>query len=381
MTRHSVIAHRFRSLGTIIAVITLTALCHKTSIASAASSTSNVAGRPVSKFPFGSWRSPSPADPPKDAVKDVAQTTPSIDSVKRGGSLTKKKRKGTVPKGTATSTPEGKKMVKKQKKKRALKTATSIKSKLKKPINIDDSMNKMPTIFHEDEQKYDRYAAALAVTEGLRRVRDAEVERIQKSNKKNKTKEAAKSAEGEFLLQSTKAVKALGLTVAQFNDIGREVLGDNALKERVSEQAYLYRMASTINLERIPLLHDPTSKKLLASHKHKRHRVQMFARSITEIEELRSDQMEALRQSLKVERFPPGFDLTDPLVQPLLHPEVQAVCQKFPVKAEEIVKRYGLESDEFNRMLEETKGNPIFRWRVQKYVDKAEEERRNGNKS
>eukprot|EP00956_Cyclotella_meneghiniana_P031693 scaffold83879_cov67-Cyclotella_meneghiniana.AAC.2 len=107
----------------------------------------------------------------------------------------------------------------------------------------------------------------------------------------------------------------------------------------------------------------------------------MFARSITEIEELRSDQMEALRQSLKVERFPPGFDLTDPLVQPLLHPEVQAVCQKFPVKAEEIVKRYGLESDEFNRMLEETKGNPIFRWRVQKYVDKAEEERRNGNKS
>jgi hypothetical protein len=104
----------------------------------------------------------------------------------------------------------------------------------------------------------------------------------------------------------------------------------------------------------------------------------MFARSITEIEELRSDQMEALRQSLQVERFPPGFDLSDPNVQPLLHPEVRAVCEKFPVKAEEIVKRYGLESEEFNRMLEETKGNPIFRWRVQKYVEKAEQERRKG---
>lgn len=106
----------------------------------------------------------------------------------------------------------------------------------------------------------------------------------------------------------------------------------------------------------------------------------MFARSITEIEDLRADQMEELRQSLHVERFPPGFDLTDPQVMPLLHPEVRAVCEKFPVKAEEIVKRYGLESEEFNRMLEETKGNPIFRWRVQKYVEKAEEERRKDKK-
>ena len=381
MTRHSAIAHRSRSLGTIIAAITLAAICHKSSIALASASNTASASKPVSKFPFGGWLSPSRADPQTEAWNDVTRGTPSIEIVKRGGGLTKQKRKGAVPKGIVGSTPGGKKMVKKLKKKRALKTATSIKSKLNKPIKIDDSMNKMPTIFHEDEQKYDRYAAALAVTEGLRRVRDAEVERIQKSNKKNKTKEAIKSAEGEFLLQSTKAVKALGLTVAQFNDIGREVLGENTLKERVSEQAYLYRMASTINLERIPLLHDPASKKLLTSPKHKRHRVQMFARSITEIEDLRSDEMEALRQSLQVERFPPGFDLTDPLVQPLLHPEVQAVCQKFPAKAEEIVKRYGLESDEFNRMLDETKGNPIFRWRVQKYVEKAEEERRNGKNS
>ena len=102
----------------------------------------------------------------------------------------------------------------------------------------------------------------------------------------------------------------------------------------------------------------------------------MFARSITEIEDLRSDEMDALRQNLNVQRFPPGFDLTDPQIQPLLHPEVRAVCEKFPVKAEEIVKRYGLESEEFNRMLEETRGNPIFRWRVQRYVEKAAEERR-----
>ncbi|KAL7507494.1 hypothetical protein ACHAXN_004677 [Cyclotella atomus] len=328
----------------------------------------------VRKFPFINRRPSSTTD----VIPTIEPESTPLQNIKRGGGLTKKKLKGAATNPATAAPPQTKKMVKKLKKKRALKSATAIKSKLDKPESQMNDMNKMPSIFHEDEQKYDRYAAALAVTEGLRRIRDAEVERTKAKNKKTDSKSS--SAESEFLLQSTKAVKALGLTVAQFNEIGREVLNNEVLKERVSEQAYLYRMASTVNLERIPLLQDPTSKKLLASPKHKRHRVQMFARSITEIEELRTDEMEALKQSLQVERFPPGFDLTDPQVMPLLHPEVRAVCEKFPVKAEEIVKRYGLESEEFNRMLEETKGNPIFRWRVQKYVEKAEEERRREKK-
>ena len=281
----------------------------------------------------------------------------------------------------------------------------------------NSSVETMPSIFRiPSEEKYDRYAAALAVTEGLRRVRDAEISgataaaateskkktifgRVLGSSQRDESDEkydsadddnedvmedtavkrnpldaAKQRAESAFLLQSTKAVKALGMTIPQFNQIGREVLSDPALKERVSEQAYLYRIASAVNLEKVPLLEDPSSTKLLQSSEHKKHRVQLFARSVHEIEELRSDQMEALRLSLQVERFPPGFDLSDPNVQPLLHPEVRRVCEKFPVQAEEIVKRYGLDSDEFNRMLEETRGNPIFRWRVQKYVQKAEEE-------
>jgi hypothetical protein len=263
----------------------------------------------------------------------------------------------------------------------------------------------MPSIFRiPSEEKYDRYAAALAVTEGLRRVRDTEIALAEEGRRSSsgrwgrKKPTAATSssslgecaddakkrrAESAFLLQSTRAVKSLGMTVAQFNQIGREVITDPALRERVSEQAYLYRVASAVNLDKVPLvLDDPSSSSssrsgdLLNSSEHKRQRVRLFARSVHEIEDLRSDQMEELRRSLRVERFPPGFDLTDPNVQPLLHPEVRRVCEMFPVKAEEIVKRYGLDSDEFNRMLEETRGNPIFRWRVQKYVEKAEEEKK-----
>lgn len=298
--------------------------------------------------------------------------------------------------------------MKKKMKKRIVKKTSSI-QKLPEgsgPAATTVKGDTMPSIFRiPAEEKYDRYAAALAVTEGLRRVRDAEIARAEESRGKkswlgsisagdgsDKSKATGKSAqdaldaakkraESAFLLQSTKAVKALGMTVTQFNQIGREVMSDPALKERVSEQSYLYRMASVVNLEKVPLLDDPSSKKLLQSQEHKKYRVQLFARSIHEIEDLRADQMEALRQSLQVERFPPGFDLSDPNVQPLLHPEVRRVCEKFPLQAEEIVKRYGLDSDEFNRMLEETKGNPIFRWRVQKYVEKAEEEKAKESKA
>ena len=304
------------------------------------------------------------------------------------------RRKRPVQKGAASSTPNKKGLVKKKMKKRVVRKAGSVarlpddKAKAKRGGAVD-GWDTMPSIFRiPSEEKYDRYAAALAVTEGLRRVRDAEIARAEEtegekswlggisSGEKKKAEEsleaATRRAEGAFLLQSTKAVKALGMTVAQFNQIGREVLTDPALKERVAEQAYLYRVASAVRLEKVPLLDDPElRKKLLESAEHKKHRVRLFARSIHEIEDLRADQMEELRQSLQVERFPPGFDLSDPNVQPLLHPEVRRVCEKFPVQAEEIVKRYGLDSDEFNRMLEETKGNPIFRWRVQKYVDSA----------
>jgi len=159
----------------------------------------------------------------------------------------------------------------------------------------------MPSIFRiPSEEKYDRYSAALAVTEGLRRVRDAEIARAKESETKknwlgsissgdkgkppqNPLEAAKKRAESAFLLQSTKAVKAMGMTVTQFNQIGREVTSDPALKERVSEQAYLYRMASVVNLEKVPLLEDPSSKKLLQSQEHKKFRVQLFARSIHEL--------------------------------------------------------------------------------------------------
>lgn len=131
------------------------------------------------------------------------------------------------------------------------------------------------------------------------------------------------------------------------------------------EQAYLYRMAATLDMDRVPLVEDPASERLLKATRRKR--VEMFCESMQEIEQLRSDQMEKLKRSLHVQQLPPGMRLSDPNVLPFLSPKVRAVVEAFPLQAEEIVKKHGLNSDEFNRMLEQAQKNPLFRYRLNKY--------------
>ena len=94
----------------------------------------------------------------------------------------------------------------------------------------------------------------------------------------------------------------------------------------------------------------------------------MFARSISEIEELRQDQIDRLRRALQIPALPDGINICDPKLTPLLSPKVRAVCEAFPLQAEEIVRKYGLNSDEFNEMLEKTKTNRIFREKVKSEI-------------
>lgn len=255
----------------------------------------------------------------------------------------------------------------------------------------DGNFNQMPTIFNRPEEaQYDTYAACLAATESLRRLRDSAIGKIKKSSsavnaddndtswksylskdgsqedgsQTGKDKEILKRAYAEYVLNSSKAINALGLSVTQFNQLGREIRKDKELKEKVMEQAYLYRMASAVKMDKMPLIQDPDSKQLLKSTR--RRRLQMFVKSITEIEELRTEQMARLNKALNIDKIPSNVNLCDPNVLPLLDSKVRSVIEAFPLQAEAIVKKYGLNSDEFNQMLEETKGNPVFRWRVQK---------------
>ena len=125
-------------------------------------------------------------------------------------------------------------------------------------------------------------------------------------------------------------------------------------------------MAATISLDRTPLIEDPGSAALLRSVP--RDKLQLFSESLTEIEQLRADQVKRLTRALHVDKFPEHVHISDPNLLPFLNPKVRAVVEAFPYQAEEIVKRHGLQSDEFNKMLDETKSNPIFRWKIQKHI-------------
>jgi hypothetical protein len=227
---------------------------------------------------------------------------------------------------------------------------------------------RMPSLFSPDETDYDRYAACLAATESLRRLRDKSMAESKKLSGTEATDEQ-KRIRAEYVINSSKVLKALGMSVSQFNQVGRQVNQDESLKEKVMEQAYLYRMAASLHMDRVPLVEDPDAEQLLRSHR--KERVQMFCESMTEIEELRESQMERLKKSLQVDKLPSNMSLSDPAVKPFLSPKVIAVVEAFPLQAEAIVKKHGLHSDEFNRMLDQTKHNPSFRWKVEKEMKKV----------
>jgi len=233
----------------------------------------------------------------------------------------------------------------------------------------------MPCLFNlPEELPYDRYAACLAATEGLQRARDIEIssstppKRWALFGEKKKVKsEEQKRADAKYIINSGKVIKALGLTVPQFNQLGREVMKDSLLKERVMEQAYLYRMTAALAMPRTPLL---TSDETLLKSQRK-HRIQMFAKATMEIEDLRKAQLDRLCRALKVDHLPEGLQLSDPRVLAILNPKVRAVCEAFPLQAEEIVRKYGMNSEEFNGMLDGVKTDALMRWKVNSHIKKA----------
>jgi hypothetical protein len=125
-------------------------------------------------------------------------------------------------------------------------------------------------------------------------------------------------------------------------------------------------------MDKIPLIEDPNSEEMLRANK--KRRMQMFAKSMHDIEELRQEQTEKLLKALSIDSLPESVNISDPKVLPFLSPQIRAVVEAFPLQAEEIVKNYGLSSDEFNKMLQEANTNKIFRMQVDDQLKKTKEE-------
>jgi hypothetical protein len=89
----------------------------------------------------------------------------------------------------------------------------------------------MPSLFGPEEAQYDRYAACLAATEGLRRLRD---KKLGRTRMRGEPTIEQKRASAEYVMNSSRILETMGMSVSQFNQLGRQV-GDSApLKEKVS---------------------------------------------------------------------------------------------------------------------------------------------------
>jgi Domain of unknown function (DUF4168) len=112
---------------------------------------------------------------------------------------------------------------------------------------------------------------------------------------------------------------------------------------------------------------ETSSKNSIA--RRKKQAIQNFRNSLIDIEILRKKQTQQLVRSLDMKKLPENLDITCESVLPLLSPKVRAVVKAFPFQAEEIVKRHGLDINEFNTMLRAAKANPFFRWRLRLLQD------------
>jgi len=93
--------------------------------------------------------------------------------------------------------------------------------------------SRMPSLFSSDEAEYNRFAACLAATEGLRRMRDqALLDRSRKGSGSAMDEEHKIAA--HYQENSGRVLRAMGMPVDRFNELGREISQDEKLKEKVS---------------------------------------------------------------------------------------------------------------------------------------------------
>lgn len=98
----------------------------------------------------------------------------------------------------------------------------------------DVNTEPMPSLFASGESQFDRYAACLAATEGLRKMRDKKLNSGRSLFRdQNEVEEEQKRTLAEYKMNASKVVEAMGMTVQQFNDLGKKVEKSNALKEKV----------------------------------------------------------------------------------------------------------------------------------------------------
>lgn len=101
------------------------------------------------------------------------------------------------------------------------------------------SDTRMPSLFSPDEAEYNKFAACLAATEGIRRMRDQALLELEYSLKRRGDRDEDSLRESQYEIGahyqaiSGKVLRALGMSVERFNELGQEISASDRLKEKV----------------------------------------------------------------------------------------------------------------------------------------------------
>ena len=95
-----------------------------------------------------------------------------------------------------------------------------------KACRIRPDRETMPSLFGPEEAQYDRYAACLAATEGLRRIRDKKLgSRRFFIRDTEEMSEAQRRINTEYILHSSKVLEAMGITNPNTSENSQQPLG------------------------------------------------------------------------------------------------------------------------------------------------------------
>lgn len=274
-------------------------------------------------------------------------------------------------------------------------------------VESEESPGGQPlSLFGPGERKYELYAAALAATEPLRVQRDykakqslkpleywwlkrkgalasgkgiCDVDTVDPGNHNPRLRSACK----DHVRAMSGVIKALGMTVAEFNALSRKVAKDPDLRARVMQQAYCYRVAAELDKsaigEQIPDRRPATYSQAQGAaqgtapapapvYRGRPLSTETFAVLSARVERLRGQLERKLMAELGIPSLPEG--ICGPTYLPMLAPSVRNLCVSFPKLATDLIEGEGVTAAEFNAMLAAAGKNPWLRWRLAQKLKK-----------
>jgi hypothetical protein len=198
------------------------------------------------------------------------------------------------------------------------------------------------------------------------------------------------------------ALRSYGMEANDFNELSNIVSKENVLKRKVLLQSYLYKLAadleanlqdkkpplpsseqhgdksistSSIRSSSRPLFWLKPQKRIHIPPLQDAHNeiptLKRFVCTLHKIEAERIRVRDQIKRDLQIRELPPR--MADPEYLPAMCPTIQKACNEFPDLANQIIRRNGLQVEEFNLLQKKLANNLWFRYRVQRELQKIKQ--------